>query len=243
MFTAKRLAPLFLVLLTVVGAAPVAKALNDSERPGSMLVFPYFQKGTITTTNFGTQPITLFEISVICPKGSTCIDGQDIDIRIEWVCKGFVSSNFPCQENSAILHTTVNGTISFGALNTSSACTPTPQAQEPSEGCGTVPVPPCSNGYLLAFVVSEFGTPIKFDGLTGDAIVRLGGTFGNTLSPDVASGYKAIPIQAGPGLSTGSSTVSGLPANELEFNGSNYQGVTGKTVSYTHLTLPTICSV
>jgi len=229
MFTVKRLAFFFLVLLTVAGAAPVAKALDDSERPGSALVFPFFQVGTVTTAEFGSQPVTLFEISVKCPKGATCLDGQDIDIRIEWVCEGFVSSNSPCQENSAILHTTVNGTIFFGAPDSvanggtgPTPCNPTPQPQEALENCGTVPVPPCGFGYLLALVVSEFGTPIKFDGLTGDAVYRQ--------TKDVAAAYKAIPIQAGPGLSTGSSTVSGLPANELEFNGSNYQGVTGKII-------------
>jgi hypothetical protein len=52
----------------------------------------------------------------------------------------------------------------------------------------TVPAPPCERGYLIVWAVDQFGRPIKFDGLVGDAVIREG--------PNSAAAYNAIPIQA-----------------------------------------------
>ena len=62
----------FLVLaltLAIPAMAQVVPILNNSEAPGSVLVFPKFIKGTVPF-NGGTAPKTEMEISVRCPAGS-----------------------------------------------------------------------------------------------------------------------------------------------------------------------------
>jgi hypothetical protein len=185
-------------LLTIVVATPLAAtALNDSERPGSVLVFPFFETGTVATADQGVLPVTSFEISVACPKGSTCVDGQDVDLRAHWVC-----GNQLCSERDFVLDTTVNGTILFN-----------PGSR------GSIPTPPCRVGYLIVWVADESNRAIKFDGLIGDAVIRE--------SSGAVTAYNAIPIQAAPALATGAFTdVNHNGA--LDFNGAEYQTVTGK---------------
>ena len=51
----------------------------------------------------------------------------------------------------------------------------------------TVPRAPCAGGYLIGWLIDPASdTPIKFDGLIGDAVVRTSGT--------AQAGYNAIPI-------------------------------------------------
>lgn len=221
----RQIALLFLVALAVAVATPGvvwATTLSNSQEPGSVLVFPLFESGSVTVADapYGatSHPKSSFEVSVVCPTGATCTDQQDVDIKFEWVCPGV--STFPfrvCSERNFILNTTVNGTIRFDP--TSTTCQPIATPLDP-QGCGTVARPQCPEGYLIGWVVNESGTPIKFDGLLGDAVLR-------EVSGGV-SAYNAIPIQAGTALATGASTSDGTPA--LEFDGTHYQTVTGTII-------------
>jgi len=139
----KRLFALFALLLgfslTTAMTAWAQPLLSDSQEPGSVLVFPFFETG---------GGISTFQISVACPTGAACLDGQDVDIRVDWVCPG-TGDNTKCAERDFVMDTTVNGTITF-----------------------TPPTLPCTRGYLIAWVVNESGQPIKFDALIGDAQIR-----------------------------------------------------------------------
>src|SRR6266404_2245984 len=85
-------------------------ALNDSQEPGSVLVFPKFRSGTVNTPDQGTIPITEFEISVACPKGSAgtpdCAFQKPVFLRAHWVCRGDSDTGI-CQETDFDLMTTV----------------------------------------------------------------------------------------------------------------------------------------
>jgi hypothetical protein len=190
----KRLFALFALLLGLsLATAMTAWAqpqLSDSQEPGSVLVFPLFETGAAMGGSVST-----FQISVACPTGASCTDGQDVDIRAHWVCPGSGFFNV-CQDRDFVLDTTVNGTVTFSP-----------------------PALPCPRGYLIAWVVNESapGVNIKFDGLTGNAVIRESST--------AVTSYNAIPIQAVSGLATGA-TVPGSPA--LNFNGTTaYKAVTG----------------
>jgi hypothetical protein len=164
-----------------------------------------------------TLPRTSFEISVACPNGATCTDGQDVDIHLEWVCPG--GGTFPCRERNFILNTTINGTIRFNP--TGGQCEPTATFQN-LEGCGTVPAPQCPEGYLIAWVVNESGQPIKFDALIGDAVLRENST--------AVTAYNAIAIQAVSSLATGA-VIPRASNGGLLFNGTTaYQEVTGTII-------------
>jgi hypothetical protein len=159
----KRLFALFALLLgfslTTAMTAWAQPLLSDSQEPGSVLVFPFFETGA---------GISVFQISVACPTGAACLDGQDVDIRAHWVCPGSGTFNI-CLERDFVLDTTVNGTVTFSP-----------------------PALPCPRGYLIAWVVNEAapGVNISFNGLTGNAVIRE--------SPTAVTSYNAIPIQAIP---------------------------------------------
>src|SRR5262249_31616026 len=114
----KNLLMVVVIALAFVVAPAVALAqdaaargeLNDSEEPGSVLVFPKFLKGTVQTES-GIQPKTEIEISIRCPKGAVCPNsGQNVNLRAHWVCP---SGNFfaPCLETDFNLNRTVHGTL------------------------------------------------------------------------------------------------------------------------------------
>jgi hypothetical protein len=214
----KQIALLTLMVLSSWVATPsfAWATLADSQEPGSVLVFPLFETGTVMTTDQGILPITQIEISVVCPTGSSCMDGQDVDIHAHWVC----SNNVVCSEKDFTVNTTVNGTI---VINPQGGCQPNPGPNDPinHEACGSVPTPPvgCKQGYLIAWVVNEFGKPIKFDGLLGDAVLRE--------SSGAVTAYNAIPIQASASLMTSALVPTG-PGGALLFNGSSYTEVTGE---------------
>jgi hypothetical protein len=103
----------------------------------------------------------------------------------------------------------------------------------------TVPAAPCFNGYLIGWVINPANDqPVKFDGLVGDAVLRLTGA--------AIASYSAIPIQADPALATFPATGSAVATNgngALIFDGapSHYQAVTGQVIGdvrYTNLTTP-----
>src|SRR5229473_2483912 len=199
---------LFGVVATLWMAAPAAAwTLNDSEEPGSVLVFPKFEVGTVFTPDQGTLPRTLFSISVICPTGSQCAQtGQTVFIRAHWVCPPSkeVVGDTTCAEINFNLKTTVFGTLVFNTENI-----------PPSNA--SVPAPPCNEeGFLIAWVTDETGQPIKFDGLIGHEVHR---DFDTT-----AHALNALPIQAGENLNTFDPTA---PDGTLHFDGVYYRMVTG----------------
>ncbi|PYM44445.1 MAG: hypothetical protein DME12_00290 [Candidatus Rokuibacteriota bacterium] len=202
---------LFIMVLTLGVVTPVgAWGPNDSEAPGSVIVFPKFVRGVVETPDQACLPTTQFEISVTCPKGSSCLtSGQEVLLRALWVCPGGSDPADPsrCAESAFTLATTVNGTLVFSP-----------------EDVSTTPL--CDRGYLIAWVVDNAGNAIKFDGLIGDAVIRE--------SPTSARAYNALPIQAAKWLQTGDPTdANGDGA--LAFDGNEYRAITGKifgTVRY-----------
>ena len=197
-----------------------AAELNDSQEPGSVLVFPKFLRGRVATPDQGVLATTEIEISATCPRGATCTDGQVVIIRAHWVCPGALT--VPCRETDFTVRTTVRGSLFFN-----------PEGIAPSNV--TVPIAPCSGGYLIAWVVDNQGRPIKFDGLIGDAIIRE--------APEAAAAYNAIPIQAVSVLPT-LGLVSLGQSGALVFDGldAHYKAVTGTvigTVRYNRISTAT----
>ncbi|SRR5216684_36335 len=197
---------LFGVLATLWMAAPAAAwTLNDSEEPGSVLVFPHF------TQNLADDfAATQFVISVVCPKGDTCVNfgtpttintpgAQVVHLRGHWVCRPAVATNI-CAETNFDVATTVWGSVTFTPLT-------------------TTPGPPCGeNGYLIVYAVDNSGNAIKFDGLMGTMVEN----------ENVASFYAlhALPIQAGENIPSGQPTD--LNGNgQLDFDGNEYKEITG----------------
>jgi hypothetical protein len=200
---------LFGVFATLWTAAPAAAwgNLNDSEEPGSVLVFPKFVRGFVQTPDRFTWPKTLFEISVTCPNGATCPQFENITLRAHWVCPQDSITN-TCRENDFNLFPTVKGTLRFsteGDFNSGNVFPPPPS-------------PDCDRGYLVVWVIDANGNPIKFDGLIGDAVIRTSATS--------ARAYNAIPIQAASSLATLDQTAADT-GGVLAFDGNHYQQVTG----------------
>src|SRR6266403_1450772 len=101
-----------LLVLALGLVAPASAWSNDSERPGSVLVFPKFIRGTNVNPNTGVggvEPKTEIEISVTCPAGATCFRGQSVQLRAHWVC----GEQVICAESDFDLFTTVKGTLYF----------------------------------------------------------------------------------------------------------------------------------
>jgi hypothetical protein len=208
---------LFCLAVTLALATPAfAWPLNDSETPGSVLVFPSFHTGLVLTPDNGYQARTRFEISVVCPPGADCSGINQVKLRGHWVCKGDPTSTI-CAEVDFDLYTTINGTITFDTDNQGSNNTDYP------------PMPPCfqsnpleeenGGGYLIVWAIDPSSNQaIKFDGLIGDEVI-----LGSSLS---ARAHGAIPIQAGEKLAFLQATdVNGNGA--LDFDGCEYKQVTG----------------
>jgi hypothetical protein len=103
-------------------------------------------------------------------------------VRVHWVCAPTVQTSAQvCQESDFDVHLTVNGKIRFNPSGIA------------MDGGTTVAQAPCpaGRGYVIAWVIDNFGRPIKYDGLIGDAVMR------NTAT-DLQS-YSALAIQAWPG--------------------------------------------
>jgi hypothetical protein len=232
---------LFFALLTLGAAAPVAAEvpeLNDSQEPGSVLVFPYFRTGTVPSSESMETPKTQLEISVTCPRGTSCVKGDNntgeaVRLRAHWVCPGGALDK--CEEVNFNLSTTVNGTVFFNPDNAPGMSTPSNTGLRNA----TVPPPPCPRGFLIVWVIDQFDRPIKYDGLIGSAVIREG-----TRS---AVGYNALPIQAASGLAARAPTDEnpgpGGFNGKLDFNGSEYKAITGKifgTLRYENAAFPTL---
>src|ERR1700730_19321956 len=59
-------------------AEPREPELNDSQVPGSVIVFPKFIQGTVTLSGGGTAPRTEIEIGVVCPEGEPCAEHEPV---------------------------------------------------------------------------------------------------------------------------------------------------------------------
>ena len=225
---------LLLVLLSIGLATPVAAWSNDSEQPGSVLVFPKFIRGTgndLGVSGQAVHAITEIEISVRCPDGATCQPRQDVRLRGHWVCPGS-SATTECAETSFDLTTTVDGSLYFNPEGVTVIGGVVTASVFPSNATTTIPSPPCNRGYLIVWAIDGNNTAIKFDGLIGDAIIRAPTP---VFGPTTARAYNAIAIQAGDGVgNTGDPTDLNGDGN-LDFDGSEYQAITGRifgTVRY-----------
>jgi hypothetical protein len=242
----KPLRLLFLVLLSVGVAAPLAASgghsRNDSQQPGSVLVFPKFRSGTGNTLDQGTLPRTEFEISVVCPTGFSCMLGQEVRLKAHWVCRGEEDADEPefrvCRESDFELSTTVNGTL---FLTTE----PLTDVNQRNGAFTRIPRPPCvdffNQAYLILWVIDAFGNAIKADALIGDAILR-GGPDRNcqtALNTTCAESYNAIPIQAAEDLSIGEVTDRD-GEGDLDFDGTEYEMLTGVIIGTVRYPGPTV---
>jgi len=200
------------IAILLVPTLAAAQALSNSQEPGSLIVFPYFTTGTVTADT-AVLPKTEIHIGVKCPTGVICPENEPIKLNAHWVCPGSENprSSFVCKESDFALFTTVNGKITLNPNGQSSV--------------GNIGVPPCPHGYLVAFVVNLSDQPIKFDGLFGDAVVRLSG--------GAASAYDGVPVQAAGGPETsapvtlGFNQVTKQSALPLDAGGA-YTGLTGQ---------------
>src|SRR5437660_985280 len=61
-------------------AEPREPALNDSQVPGSVIVFPKFVKGTVALPEGGTAPKTEIEIGIVCPEEQTCAEHESVKL-------------------------------------------------------------------------------------------------------------------------------------------------------------------
>jgi hypothetical protein len=214
----KWLCGFFFVALTMGFATQAHAWLNDSEEPGSVLVFPKFIRGTAADTGVSGQLVfanTEFEISVLCPSGATC-SNDIVRMRAHWVCPG-------CSESSFDLVTTVGGTLYFNPEGVTVIAGQVTANAYPSNVTTPIPAPLCQRGYLIVWVVDGSGNPIKFDGLIGDAIIRAPTPF---FGPTTARAYNALPIQASANLNTGDFTDVNADG-AMQFDGTEYQAVTG----------------
>jgi hypothetical protein len=206
--------------------------LSDSQEAGSVIVFPKFMKGTVALPEGGTAPASELEIGIVCPVGVVCAEHQSVKIRFHWVCPGFQTfeSGLVCKEQDF----DVTGSVYEKLVLV-------PNGQGTTDGVGTrfVPPPPCPQGYLIGWVIRPSDDlPIKFDGLIGDAVLRVTGT-------SLAS-YSAIPIQADPALANMAaiSLVNDRVQGSLAFDGGpgHYLAVSGRIVGdvrYSNVTGPT----
>jgi hypothetical protein len=180
--------------------------LNDSEEPGSVLVFYRFTRGGIQTPDQGFQPSSQFKISVTCPNelaaSTGCAEtgdattGQVVHLVAHWVCPPDpTTGGSTCAETDFPLTTTVFGTVEFDA-----------------NGNGA-PTPPCNSGYLIVWVEDGLGHRISFNGLIGTAVIRGSGTSWRA--------YNALPVQSTACVGTT------LSADALHFDGTDYQAITG----------------
>jgi hypothetical protein len=215
---------LFLVIAALVLATPTFAQVppstsGDPGEAGSVVVFPKFLKGMVVVDGVGT-PATEIEVGLVCPKGATCPEHQIIKIRFHWVCPGTqdFASMLICRENSFDVFGSVNGKVVFNPSALTIA----------GSNVVTVPQAPCDIGYLIGWVIDPANDkPVKFDGLTGDAVIRETGI--------TVSEYGAFPIQADPALpnfpadgsaiATGTDLLTGTPTLIFDGGPGHYQQI------------------
>jgi hypothetical protein len=213
-----------------------------------VIVFPLFISGGGNTAVCGAGnvsvngvclPRTEFALGATCPTRFTagdqdvtnvpafaCVDHEPVRARFRWVCPG-TERNPTCKAEGFDVLLSLDGKVVFTANGF--VLTDANQVQ--------VPAAPCERGYLIGWVINEFGQPIKYDGLIGDAVIRNSGS--------ATAAYRGITIQAlgmiPPKTPQGAATPidlvpdplglkpPGLPFNFLNINPSNfYRLVTGQ---------------
>ena len=199
-----------------------APTLSDATEPGSVIVFPKFINGSGVVLPEGVPaPATELEVGVVCPKGATCSEHQPVKIRFHWVCgttEANLAGSFICSETDFDVTATVFEKIVLVPDGT------------PQNGYAsglptkTIPAAPCLGGYLIGWVITPTtDTPVKFDGLIGDAVIRS--------SAAAQAGYNAIPIQADPHLANlAAVTTNGNGALMFDGGAGHYQAVTGQVL-------------
>jgi hypothetical protein len=166
---------------------------RDHSRPGSVIIFPKFVSGGVDTA-CGTGnifvdgvclPRTEVELGATCPTrftvgdqaGTPCPEHDPVRVRFRWVCPG-TERNFTCKATGFDVLLTVDGKVVFTANG----------FMLPDANQVRVPAAPCDRGYLIGWVIDEFGEPKKYDGLIGEAVIRNSGT--------AITAYRGITIQA-----------------------------------------------
>ena len=198
-----------------------AAGLANLNEPGSVIVFPKFQMGTVTVAG-NTLPTTEIRVGAVCPsdESASACSHEQVRIFFHWVCPGMSEGGVPglCEEVDFTITTSVNGKVVFspngGRISGPSASSPFQTAY----------LPPCNSGYLIGWVINPYFQPIRFDGLIGDAVLRI--------TPGTEESYSAPTIQADPGTPEGAAlsfpTSSG--AIQLLFDGGagHYQELPGQ---------------
>ncbi len=211
----------FLLLTAALGIAMPGFAQspeatpNPSEQAGSVIIFPKFTKGTVGVDGV-TKPQTEIEVRARCPSGATCPEGEPVKVKFHWVCPGSedISSKYICKESGFEIMLSPNGKVVFDPEN------PTPLGEKLASSA------PCPSGYLIGWVISPAtDRPIKYDGLTGSAVLRD--------SRGASESYEAIAIQAEPNLAiraditTDIDPRTGTPALVFDGGAGHYQAVAG----------------
>jgi hypothetical protein len=183
-----------------------------SQQPGSVIVFPKFTKGMSAAD--GATPLTEIEVRSRCPSDTVCPENETVKVRFHWVCPGSddIASKYTCKESGFDITLSANGKAVFNPEN------PTPA------GANLASSAPCPNGYLIGWVISgATGRPIKYDGLTGTAVLRD--------HKGATGAYDAITIQAVPSLAaraeiaTDIDSRTGAPALVFDGSAGHYQAV------------------
>ena len=141
-----------LILLLALGLAIPAfaqerpKTLNDSQEPGSVIVFLKFIAGTVLVDGLVPRPATEIEVGVVCPKGFTCPEHSFIKIHFHWVCPGdqIFQHKYICPGVGFDLTATYFGKLVLspeGVVNTAGVTGAFANT--------AVPPPPCDRGYLI----------------------------------------------------------------------------------------------
>jgi hypothetical protein len=226
----------FLLLLGVAlgpgmpSFAQAPEAISSaSEEPGSVIVFPKFTKGTVVVDG-ATRPQTEIEVRARCPSGATCTEDEPVKIRFHWVCPGSSdkAASYVCKEADFDVRLSVKDTASFNPEN--------PNLLENNVGSAA----PCASGYLIGWVINPVtGRPIKYDGLTGSAILRNGS--------GVTQSYEAFAIQADRNLANRAEIATeidprtGVSALVFDGGAGHYQVIGGAVpanLEYNRLTGP-----
>ena len=257
-------APLAFIVPALALATPAlaqvrSPLLSDSQEPGSVIIFPKFVNAPAVTLPESPPPpaapikvpVTELEIGVVCPVGVICPEHEPVKIRFHWVCgttEADLAGSFVCPEVDFDVTATVwekivlvpDGTPVGGYIP---VIAPGGVGPLPTK---TVPAAPCPAGYLIGWVINPANdAPVKFDGLIGDAVLRVGSAGATPIGSATAlATYDAIPIQADPALATFPAAGSAVTTNAngaLIFDGApgHYLAVTGQVIGdirYTNLT-------
>jgi hypothetical protein len=208
-----------LMAVLVIRAPAIALAakptVNAAEAAGSVIVFPKFLKGTVVADGV-TSARTEIEIDARCPNGATCAEAEPVTISFHWVCPGSedAGAKYVCKESDFNIAIPINGKAVFNPED--------PKLAEKNPGS----IAPCQNGYLIGWVISPAtGRPIKFDALTGSAVLRDGG--------GAIQSYQAFTIEADLNLAaraeiaTDIDARTGVPALVFDGGPGHYQAVAG----------------